>query len=225
MAGGFGTRLQPLTFSLPKSLLPVGDKPIIEIILRKLRRHGFQRVFVSVGHKGHLIRAFITQLELEGLDIVFVAEDEPLGTAGPLRLLPAEVDELFLINGDILTDLDFAEVTHGHRRARRRVHDGGRAPSSRHAPLRRPHDRRRPGDRDRREADDPLAGRDRDVRRRRARTCRRLPPGRFDMPDLIRMLARDGHVRAHMLEGHWTDVADLADYEKVNLEGTRWADT
>ena len=69
MAGGQGTRLRPLTFSLPKPLLPVGERPIIEIILRQLRQRGFTRVFVSVGFKGHLIRAYLAEVKIDGLDI------------------------------------------------------------------------------------------------------------------------------------------------------------
>src|SRR3954447_3244677 len=103
MAGGLGTRLRPLTFSLPKPLLPVGGQPILEILLRQLRRQGFTRVFVSVGHKGHLVRSYLNELALDGVAVSCVAEDTPLGTAGALRLLPDDVADVFVINGDILT--------------------------------------------------------------------------------------------------------------------------
>src|SRR3954470_13122899 len=117
MAGGQGTRLRPLTFSLPKPLLPVGERPIIEIILRQLRQRGFSRVFVSVGFKGHLIRAYLAEVKIEGLEIRYVTEEEPLGTAGSLHLLPDDVDHLFMINGDILTAVDFGQVLREHKAA------------------------------------------------------------------------------------------------------------
>ncbi|MGZ4785538.1 MAG: sugar phosphate nucleotidyltransferase, partial [Acidimicrobiales bacterium] len=114
MAGGQGTRLQPLTFSLPKPLMPVGNRPILEIILNQLRRGGFERVFVSVGYKGNLVQAYLRETPVPGLHIEYILEEAPLGTAGPLVLLPADVEALFMINGDILTEVDFRAVLKGH---------------------------------------------------------------------------------------------------------------
>src|SRR3954453_4534652 len=114
MAAGLGTRLRPLTFSLPKPLLPVGGQPILEILLRRLRRQGFTRVFVSIGHKGHLVRSYLKELSLDGGDVACVSEDTPLGTAGALRLLPDAVADVFVINGDILTESDHAGVLREH---------------------------------------------------------------------------------------------------------------
>ena len=118
LAGGKGTRLRPYTTVLPKPLIPVGERPILEIIIRQLARAGFTRVELCVGHLGELIRAYFTESSKvpSGVQIDYRWEDEPLGTAGALRLLDA-VDEPFLVmNGDILTNLDYAELMRDHVR-------------------------------------------------------------------------------------------------------------
>src|ERR671932_363784 len=88
LAGGRGRRLTPYTIPFPKSLVPVGDIPIIEIVLRQLHWHGIRNVTISVGHLGHLIEAyFSTRDSLRGLNIDYLRESEPLGTAGAIGLL------------------------------------------------------------------------------------------------------------------------------------------
>jgi NDP-sugar pyrophosphorylase family protein len=117
LAGGKGTRLAPYTTVLPKPLLPIGDRPILELILRQLERAGFEEVDLSVGHLGGLIQAYLTERSgLEGLTLRYMWEDEPLGTAGPLRLLDAPDEPFLVMNGDILTSLDFGELMEFHRR-------------------------------------------------------------------------------------------------------------
>jgi NDP-sugar pyrophosphorylase family protein len=223
MAGGRGTRLQPLTFSLPKPLLPVGGQPILEILLRQLRRQGFRRVFVSVGHKGHLVRSFLNELALDGVAVACVSEDEPLGTAGALRLLPPDVDELFVINGDILTESDHGQVLEGHRR-----NDAALTLVVHHHSVPLPY-----GVVDL-EGDSVTGVREKPVLQlpvatgmyamTLSRVLPLLPAGRSDMPDLINALAAQGRVRAHVTSSFWTDVADLADYERIELDSQRWAE-
>src|SRR4051812_30523556 len=223
MAGGLGTRLRPLTFSLPKPLLPVGGQPILEILLRQLRRQGFTRVFVSVGHKGHLVRSYLNELALDGVAVSCVAEDTPLGTAGALRLLPGDVGDVFVINGDILTESDHGEVLRAH------VASGAAMTLVVHhhsVPL--PY-----GVVD---LEDELVERVREkpvlklpvATGMYALTLPRvlpvLPPGRSDMPDLVNALAADGGVRPHITTAFWTDVADLADYERLPLDSHRRAE-
>ena len=87
MAGGLGTRLRPLTFSIPKPLLPVGEKPILEIILSKLKKHGLTDVILSVGQKSELIKTYFGDGSKWDVEITYSREDEPLGTAGPLALI------------------------------------------------------------------------------------------------------------------------------------------
>src|SRR4051812_44031464 len=86
LAGGKGTRLRPYTTVLPKPLVPVADRPILELVIRQLAGHGFERIALSVGHRGGLIRASLAHIELPaGLELEYWWEDAPLGTAGALR--------------------------------------------------------------------------------------------------------------------------------------------
>jgi len=114
MAGGKGTRLRPLTYSIPKPLLPVGDKPILEIIVRQLVRDGFDEIFISTGYRAELIKTFFGDGGRFGARIAYLDEDDALGTAGSLAYLSGRLGEAFmLLNGDILTRLSFADL-YGH---------------------------------------------------------------------------------------------------------------
>jgi NDP-sugar pyrophosphorylase family protein len=116
LAGGRGRRLLPYTTVLPKPLMPIGDYPILEVILRQLKRAGFDEVTISTGYLHELIHAYLDSNRDLGLGISYTHETEPLGTIGPLRLVP-HLDENFLVmNGDILTDLNYRELFEAHRR-------------------------------------------------------------------------------------------------------------
>jgi NDP-sugar pyrophosphorylase family protein len=116
-AGGKGMRLRPYTTILPKPLLPVGSKPVLELLLRWVRRNGAREVYITTGYLGHLIRTFCGDGSQWDLTITYSEEKEPLGTIGALGLLRDELDETFLvINGDVLTDLNLGEFTRTHRR-------------------------------------------------------------------------------------------------------------
>jgi NDP-mannose synthase len=107
-------RLRPYTAVLPKPLMPVGDRPILDVIVRQLKRHGFERLTIVTGHLAELIEAFFGSGERHGVAIDYFREDEPLGTVGALRLID-DLDEHFLVmNGDVLTDLDFADLLDSH---------------------------------------------------------------------------------------------------------------
>lgn len=117
VAGGQGTRLRPYTTILPKALLPIGQRPVIEHILRRLRGAGVRTVDLCVGNLGELIRVYLTEatdLEQE-LELQWRWETEPLGTAGALRGLPDLSGPLLVMNGDVLTELDFHELQRAHR--------------------------------------------------------------------------------------------------------------
>lgn len=114
LAGGKGTRLQPLTAEIPKPLAPVGDRPIIEILLTRMKRCGVKRVHVAVNHLAHLIKDAIGDGERFGLEIVYVQETEPLSTVGPVKTITTLPDHFLVANGDILTDLDFAKLYDHH---------------------------------------------------------------------------------------------------------------
>ena len=113
MAGGRGTRLAPYTAVLPKPLMPLGDRPIIDVLLRQLVGAGAEQVIVSVGHLGGVIESWVRSERYE-VPVSFLHESEPLGTAGALR--NAEVPETFVaMNGDVLTTLRFPELLAHHR--------------------------------------------------------------------------------------------------------------
>lgn len=117
MAGGLGTRLRPLTFSIPKPLLPVGEKPILEIILSKLKQQGFKDVILSVGYKSELIKTYFQDGLKFGVKIDYFDEEKRLGTAGSLRLIKDKfhINEPFIVmNGDIITKLDFKKMIKYH---------------------------------------------------------------------------------------------------------------
>jgi len=104
--GGRGTRLRPYTMVLPKPLMPVGSKPVLELLLRWLRRNGVQEIYITTGYLGHIIKSFCGDGQQWDMRIWFTEEKEPLGTIGPLSLLRDKLDGTFMvINGDVLTDL------------------------------------------------------------------------------------------------------------------------
>lgn len=114
LAGGKGRRLQPYTTIFPKPLMPIGEYPILEVVVRQLKRYGFTDITLAVGHLQELLRAFFGDGEKWGVNIRYSTEDQPLGTAGPLRNIPDLADHFLLMNGDILTDLHFEAVMRRH---------------------------------------------------------------------------------------------------------------
>jgi NDP-sugar pyrophosphorylase family protein len=115
LAGGKGARLAPYTTVLPKPLLPIGDHAILEVVVKQLRASGFTDVVFATGYLGHLIRAVFQNGEEHGVPIRYHHEPQPLGTAGPLAGIDGLVDTFLMMNGDILTSLDFAELFRSHR--------------------------------------------------------------------------------------------------------------
>jgi NDP-sugar pyrophosphorylase family protein len=116
LAGGKGVRLRPYTTALPKPLMPIGDNhAILQIVLDQLASCGFTSVTLAINHLGPLIRAFVGDGTRWGLSIDYVEEDKPLSTVGPLFGLRDRLPDDFLVmNGDILTDLDYADLLHTH---------------------------------------------------------------------------------------------------------------
>jgi NDP-mannose synthase len=116
LAGGKGSRLLPFTITIPKPLVPIGDVPILEILIRQLKQQGFSRITISVGHLASLIRAFCGNGEPWQIPIDYVYEDQPLGTIGCLGLIEdlAGEDRVLVVNGDTLTDLNMSAVWQEH---------------------------------------------------------------------------------------------------------------
>jgi NDP-sugar pyrophosphorylase family protein len=117
LAGGKGTRLKPYTTVFPKPLMPLGDKPILEIVIGQLKSRGFDEAIITVGHLAELIMTFFGDGSKLDIKIQYSREDKPLGTAGGLGLIKQELNETFLMmNGDVLTTLDFSHLVNYHKR-------------------------------------------------------------------------------------------------------------
>ncbi len=114
LAGGKGIRLRPYTVVLPKPLMPIGKYPILEVIIRQLVNNGFTHVTLAVNHQAEIIKAFFADGARFGITIDYSLEEEPLGTMGPLKLIRDLPENFLVMNGDILTDIDYAAFYDDH---------------------------------------------------------------------------------------------------------------
>lgn len=114
LAGGKGTRLRPYTTVFPKPLMPISDMPILEVLLRQLKQAGFRKITLSVNHLAELLRTFFGDGSKLGLEISYCMEDKPLGTAGSLSLVENVSENFLVMNGDLLTTIDFAKMVDFH---------------------------------------------------------------------------------------------------------------
>jgi NDP-sugar pyrophosphorylase family protein len=115
LAGGKGTRLVPYTKVIPKPLMPIGDMPIMEVLIRQMKQAGVEEVVLTVGHMAELLRAFFQNGERFDLPITYSFEEYPLGTAGPLSLIENLDDTFFVMNGDVLTTLPLQDLFRYHQ--------------------------------------------------------------------------------------------------------------
>lgn len=115
LAGGQGTRLKPFTNVIPKPLVPIGDIPILEVVLRQLRFYGADRIIVAVSSLARLIEAFFGDGSRLGLKLAYSVEERPLGTAGPIRVAGELDDDFLVMNGDLLTTIDYSEFFERHK--------------------------------------------------------------------------------------------------------------
>ena len=114
LAGGLGTRLRPYTTTIPKPLMPVGDRPILDVVLRQLNHHGFRDVTIATGYLAELIEAFVRDGRDYHVKVDYFREREPLGTVGALALIDGLEDPFLVMNGDVLTDLNYRELLNTH---------------------------------------------------------------------------------------------------------------
>jgi NDP-sugar pyrophosphorylase family protein len=115
LAGGLGTRLRPYTTVLPKPLMPVGDRPILDIVVRQLAHAEFDRITIATGYLAELIEAFFGDGSRYGIPIDYFREEQPLGTVGALSLIDGLDQDFLVMNGDILTDIDYGALLERHR--------------------------------------------------------------------------------------------------------------
>ena len=114
LAGGKGTRLKPYTMTLPKPLVPLGDKPILEHIIIQLKGHGFTHITITVNHMAEIIKAFFGNGSRWDICIDYTLEDKALSTMGPLTLIQDLPEDFLVMNGDVLTDLNFSDLYNHH---------------------------------------------------------------------------------------------------------------
>jgi NDP-mannose synthase len=219
LAGGLGTRLRPYTTVLPKPLMPVGDRPILDIVVRQLARAEFERITIATGYLGELIEAFFGDGSRHGIPIDYFREDEPLGTAGALSLIDGLETDFLVMNGDILTDMDYSALLKRHQ-------EGGQAATI--AAHRRDVQVSLGVMRFEQEIDPTLVT---DYVEKPVlsyvvsmgvycfspRVREHIPVGeRLDFPDLIlRLIASGETVRAWPSDDHWLDIGRHDDYEQA----------
>ena len=119
IAGGFGTRLKPLTDNCPKPMLPINQKPLLEIIIKSFIRHGFVNFYISTHYLANIVTDYFGDGSSLGVNIQYVHESKPLGTGGALGLLPAELikSSFIMVNGDILTNLNWRRLLDFHNKS------------------------------------------------------------------------------------------------------------
>ncbi|MEI6614326.1 MAG: sugar phosphate nucleotidyltransferase [Chrysiogenales bacterium] len=216
LAGGVGARLQPYTISLPKPLMPVGNHPILEILVKQLKKAGIKKIIIAVGYLESLIRAYFGDGAKFGVEIEYSSETKPLGTAGPLRLISDKLPRTFLfLNGDILTDLNFSTMLEYHKKskavatiglAKRKVDidfgvieiDGNGSFSKwKEKPT-----------------IEYLVSAGTYILE--PEVIRSIPDGFFNIPDLIVKLKRETKkVACYIHEGFWLDIGRLEDYQEA----------
>ncbi len=117
LAGGRGTRLAPYTTIFPKPLLPIGDIPILDVVIRQLARHGIQQLTLAVGYLAELLMAYFADGSQYGVALHYAKEEQPLGTAGPLGSIAGLDDTFLVMNGDILTTLSYSHLLAFHQQS------------------------------------------------------------------------------------------------------------
>jgi NDP-sugar pyrophosphorylase family protein len=216
LAGGKGTRLKPYTTVLPKPLMPIGDCPILEVVVRQLKKNGFHKITMAVGHQHDLFMAFFGNGEKWDIPIDYYVEKEPMGTAGSLRYINHIEDDFLMMNGDILTDFSYKLLfdIHKQKKADLTIATHRRIQSINYGILE--------------YGENGLLTKFIEKPSYEynvsmgiyvlSRSVLRLIPkkGRFDFPDLVKkILAEKMHVYCHPYDGYWMDIGRLEDYEQA----------
>jgi dTDP-glucose pyrophosphorylase len=215
MAGGFGTRLRPLTEELPKPMLPLGGRPLMERIIEQLRQAGIRRVNVSTHYRSDEIIEHFGDGQAFGVEIKYVTEDCPLGTAGALGLMEIPNEPLLVINGDILTRVDFRAMLDFHREQLADMTVAVRQ-----------HEFRVPYGVVETDGVTITGISEKPVMRHfinagvyllNPEVCQFIPNGQpYDMPDLISRLVTEGRrVVSFPVREYWLDIGQVKDYQKA----------
>lgn len=216
LAGGKGRRLRPFTTVLPKPLMPLGEMPIVEVVLRQLAAHGFDDVTLAVGYLAELMMAYCGDGSKFGLRVRYSREERPLGTAGPLALVDGLDDTFLVINGDVLTTLDMRAMLAQHRAS------GAAATIATHQRHQQINYGIIESDGDSR----VTAYIEKPVQHYQVSmglymlepsVLTRIAPGEYlDLPDFVRQLMADGQpVMAYPFDGYWLDIGRHDDYEQA----------
>jgi len=220
LAGGKGTRLRPYTASFPKPLVPIGDKPILEIVIEQLISSGITDIILAVGHLAELIMAYFTYGDKFESRIKYSRENEPLGTVGALNLVKNELRETFLVmNGDVLTDINYQKLIENHKQSgsiatialtKRSVNiDFGVAKLN--------------------ESNNIIDYLEKPTIHQSVsmgiyifepRIFEYIPPNKkFDLPDLVKKLIKNKEtVKGYIHDGYWLDIGRPEDYEKACMD-------
>ncbi len=223
LAGGKGSRLGPYTTVLPKPLLPIGDRAILDVVVRQLAGCGFSRITLAVGYLSHLVKAVMGDGSRYDLSIDYHEEDEPLGTVGPLATLEDVTDSILVMNGDVLTALDYRVLMDAHRAS------GSALTIAAHPRVIRTDygvlhvedgvgpDGRVVGFEEKPEIPFTVSM---GVYVMEPRALDFIEPGEcLDLPDLVlRLLEADERVGSYLFEGFWLDIGRHEDYEKAIRE-------
>jgi NDP-sugar pyrophosphorylase family protein len=216
-AGGRGTRLAPFTSILPKPLMPIGDRAILELVINQLADCGIGDVTLCVGYLSHLIEAVVGDGTAHGVNVKYVREEEALGTAAPLRLVEDLNDTFIAMNGDVLTTLDFGDLLRHHRESGSIV-----TIATRERPIQIDYGVlhvRSSGDRVYKYIEKPQRTSivSMGIYVLEPEALAYIPPeGHFDFPDLVKALLRAREpVSALRFDGLWFDIGRRDDYEEA----------
>lgn len=218
MAGGQGTRLDPLTAEIPKPMLLVGDRPLMEIVIQQLRDAGIRQVKIATHHKPEKIEEHFGDGSSFGVRLSYVEEERPLGTAGALGLLEVPKETTLVINGDILTQVDFRAMLTYHRE-----HEADLTVAVRHYDIKVPYGVIEcEGPVVRALSEKPVLGFfvNAGIYLIEPSVFQFIPNGqRFDMTDLIQRLLDHGQpVVSFPIREYWLDIGQHADYEQAQRE-------
>lgn len=217
LAGGKGMRLRPYTTIMPKPLVPVGDRPILERMIRQLAREQFTRIDLSVGHLGGLIKAYFEETGLpEGIELHYWWEDKPMGTAGALRAIEGleQAGSFLVMNGDILTTLRFGDLLRYHDASDAALTIGTHRKDVRvELGVVESEDRRVTG-----YVEKPTMRYDvsMGIYAYSAAVLEHIPAGRFDFPDVVQALLKAGErVATYPDRGIWYDIGTVAEHQRA----------